>query len=79
MTTPEFSAHVRRIYAVRQDAIAKIAETEVSLREAMNEWLKGRRMKDAAAELDIRPQYLGDLREGRRAISDFVMNKLLGL
>lgn len=79
MTTQEFSQHVVRIYAVRQDAAAKLEETEVALREAMKEWLKDRQMKDAAAELDIRPQYLGDVRDGRRAISEFVMNKLLGL
>lgn len=78
MTTKEFVRQVGTAAADRRQAEQKIILSDDAVREALKEWLKGRVIRDIAESLSITPAYLGDIRDGRRTISENVLNKFTG-
>jgi hypothetical protein len=51
-------------------------EAEASVVKALNTFLDGTPAALLADQLEITPQYLSDIRRGRRAISDEVVSRL---
>ena len=77
-STEEFVQEVSAASAERRAAEAAIIQSNLVIRSALKEWLNGRILRDTAQDLGISSAYLGDIRDGRRTISEDLVNRLAG-